>query len=156
MEIRVERREEGAQKAEGHTVMIDVFRAFTLQAYAFHQGCEKIILVQSAEQAFDLKRSHPEYILTGERDGVKIPGFDLGNSPSAVARMDLKGKTLVHTTTNGVNGIRYARHADQIVTGAFVNAKATAEYLKRCHPDVVSLVAMGWRNRDTEEDRLCA
>ena len=55
MNITVEKRVEGAKKAVGLTVMIDVFRAFTLEAYAFDQGCEKIILVSSIQQAFALK-----------------------------------------------------------------------------------------------------
>ena len=103
MNITVEKRVEGAKKAVGLTVMIDVFRAFTLEAYAFDQGCEKIILVSSIQQAFALKQKHPEYVLVGERDGVRIEGFDFGNSPSIIRSVDLSGKTLVHTSTNGVS-----------------------------------------------------
>lgn len=155
MEIRVEKRVEGAKKAVGTAVMIDVFRAFTLQAYAFAAGCEKIILVSEPQQAFALKKQHPQYLLVGERDGIKISGFDYGNSPAAIKNLDLCGCTLVHTTTNGVNGIANARNATQIVTGAFVNAAATVRYLLKQNPETVTLTPMGWRNRDTEEDLLC-
>lgn len=156
MHVNVEKRCEGAKKARGTAVIIDVFRAFTLEAYLFHNGCEKIILVETVQEAFDLKEEHPEYIVIGERDGKKIDGFDYGNAPSVIEHMDFTGKTVVHTTTNGVQGIMNAVNAEKIVTGSFVNAKATVQYLKEAGCDVVTLVAMGWRDTDTEEDLLCA
>ncbi|MGM9942274.1 MAG: 2-phosphosulfolactate phosphatase [Bulleidia sp.] len=146
----------GAEQAVGTTVIIDVFRAFTLEAYAFANGCEKIVLVRDVQDAFDLKQKHPDWILIGERQGKKVDGFDFGNSPYAVAKADFTGKTIVHTTTNGVQGIVSASHADAIMTGAFVNAAATVRHIQKTHPDHVSIVAMGWENHQTEEDQLCA
>lgn len=156
MQINVEKRCEGALKAEGTAVIIDVFRAFTLEPYLFHNGCEKIIQVKTVKEAFELKQKHPEYILIGERDGKKTDGFDYGNSPSAIEHTDFTGRTVVHTTTNGVQGIMNAINAERIMTGSFVNAKATVKYITDSHCDRVTLVAMGWRDRDTEEDLLCA
>lgn len=147
---------EGAQQAEGVTVIIDVFRAFTLEVYLFAKGADKIYAVGSETEARNLKREHPEYLLIGERYGKKLPGFDYGNSPAAVRSLVFPGKTFVHTTTNGTQGIAAAEHASMILTGSLVNAKATAEYIQYLHPEQVSLVAMGWDGHPTEEDELCA
>lgn len=147
---------EGAKHAKGVTVIIDVFRAFTLEAYLFSKGAEKIYAVGSETDARFMKQEHPEYLLIGERYGKKLPGFDYGNSPDAIRHLDFQGKTFVHTTTNGTQGIANAVNADAILTGSLVNAKATADYIKSMHPNNVSLVAMGWDGHQTEEDELCA
>lgn len=156
MQIRILHLARGAREARGITVVIDVFRAFTLEAYLFDQGAEKIYTVADEATAYRLKREHPEYILIGERHGKILPGFDYGNSPSSVQGMDFSGKTFVHTTSNGTQGIANASGADEILTGSLVNAKATAQYILAQHPEEVSLVCMGWEGRDTEEDVLCA
>lgn len=156
MNIRILHLAEGAREARGITVIIDVFRAFTLEAYLFDQGADKIYTVADEATAYRLKEEHPEYILIGERHGKILPGFDYGNSPSSVKGMDFSGKTFVHTTSNGTQGIANAVDADEILTGSLVNAKATAQYILAQHPEEVSLVCMGWEGRDTEEDVLCA
>lgn len=156
MNIRILHLAEGAREATGITVIIDVFRAFTLEAYLFDQGAEKIYATGDQESAYRLKKEHPDYILIGERHGKILPGFDYGNSPSAVRNMDFTGRIFVHTTSNGTQGIANAKAADEILTGSLVNAKATAQYILSRQPDDVSLVCMGWEGRDTEEDVLCA
>lgn len=156
MNIRILHLAEGAREARGITVIIDVFRAFTLEAYLFAQGAEKIYTAADKSTAYRMKKEHPEYILIGERHGKILPGFDYGNSPSAVKDKDFTGRTFVHTTSNGTQGIANAVHADEILTGSLVNASATAQYILSQHPQEVSLVCMGWEGKDTEEDVLCA
>lgn len=148
--------EKGASQAKGITVIIDVFRAFTLEAYLFAKGAKKIYAVASEAEARQLKQEHPEYLLIGERKGRKLPGFDFGNSPDAVKDSQFPGCVFVHTTTNGTQGIEAALNASLILTGSLVNASATASYISQMHPEDVSLVAMGWEGRETEEDLLCA
>lgn len=148
---------DGARQAEGTAVVIDVFRAFSLECWMYSRGCEKVIPVGSVEDAFRMRERHPDYILAGERNGIMVEGFDYGNTPSQFEHLDLHGKTVIHTTSAGVQGLVSVTKADEILTGALVNAKATAEYLLKKQPEVVSLVAMGWNGiRDTEEDVLCA
>ena len=147
----------GAKEATGLTVIIDVFRAFSLEAYLFSQGAEVIYPIGSIAKALELKKEHPEYISFGEREGAKVKGFDYGNSPSSVLGQDLTGKRIIHTTSAGTQGITNAAHADEIITGSLVNAKAIATYIKQKNPKEVSLVCMGWQcERDTAEDVLCA
>ena len=82
MNIEVLHMIEGAKAARGTTVIIDVFRAFSVEAYFLARGAEKIIPVGDKELAYKLKEENPDAILTGERNGVTLPGFDCGNSPS--------------------------------------------------------------------------
>ena len=158
MEIKLLHLLDGADQARGLTVVIDVFRAFSLEAYLFGRGAEKIYAVGSEDTAFHLKKEHPDYILVGERGGVIIPGFDYGNSPSQTEHADLKGKTVVHTTSAGTQGLIHcgAAGADEILTGSLVNASAIASYIKRKNPEQVSLVCMGNSGiYPAPEDELC-
>lgn len=157
MNIRILQLIEGAKAARGLTVVIDVFRAYSLEAYLIANGAEKIIPVADVELAYKLKAENPDYILAGERHGKILPGFDMGNSPSEMLAVDVKGKTVVHTTSAGTQGIANATHADEIIGGSLVTAKAIAKYIKSRNPDEVSLVCMGLEAlAPTEEDTLCA
>ena len=108
MEIEILQLKEGAKKATGTTIIIDVFRAFSLEAYLFAQGCKEVRAVYDKEQAYAFKKEHPEYILIGERQGKILPGFDYGNAPSSITGKDFSDKTVIHTTTNGTLGIQNA------------------------------------------------
>ena len=148
---------EGAKQARGLAVLIDVFRAFSVACYVFHNGAEKIIAVGSIEKAYELKRKHSSYVLMGERGGRIQRGFDYGNSPTHIEEVRFAGKTVVQTTSAGTQGIDSAKNADEIVTGSFVNASAVVDYIRRKEPKVVSLVAMGEAGlRPADEDELCA
>ena len=148
---------EGAKQAEGLTVIIDVFRAFSLECYLYDMGVKEIRPVGTIEEAFSLRNTIADSILIGERGGKKCEGFDYGNSPSAVAPQVVKGKTIVHTTSAGTQGIVNATGASEIITGSLVNAKAVAEYILEKQPEDVSLVCMGNAGvRPAAEDELCA
>ncbi len=158
MDVRILHQLEGAREAQGLTVIIDVFRAFSVECFLSQMGVEKIIPTGTIEECFALKRKNPDWYLVGERGGVKVPGFDAGNSPMEVTTgPSLKGRVVVHSTSAGVQGIASSMHASEVVAGSLVNARAIARYIKGKDPDVVSLVAMGLDGRtDTEEDLLCA
>ncbi len=148
---------EGAKQAEGLTVIIDVFRAFSLECYLYDMGVKEIRPIGSVEDAFALNKELPGSVLIGERQGKKCEGFDFGNSPSTVRSEAVKGKTILHTTSAGTQGIVNATGASEIITGSLVNAKAVAEYIKKKNPDTVSLVCMGNAGvRPASEDELCA
>ena len=157
MEISILQLIEGAKKARGITVIIDVFRAFSVECYFMHQGAEKVIPVGDVDIAYKLKEENPHMILAGERHGKILPGFDCGNSPSQLLEIDAVGKTVVHTTSAGTQGIANAVNADEILGCSLLNARATAEYIKRSGAKEVSLVCMGLEAlAETEEDTLCA
>jgi len=157
MNIRILHMIEGAKAAVRLTVIIDVFRAFSVEAYFFAKGAKAIIPVGDAEIAYKLKEQNPEMILAGERHGEILPGFDTGNSPSQLMGIDAEGKTVIHTTSAGTQGIANAIHADEILGCSLVNARATAEYIRHSGAKEVSLVCMGLEAvSQTEEDNLCA
>ena len=147
----------GAQSARGLTVVIDVFRAFSLAAHAFARGVRAIVPVADIDYARELKRLHPDWLLIGERYARPLPGFDCGNSPADLERFELRGRTLIHTTHSGTQGLTSARGADEVITGALVNAGAIVRYIQSREPAVVTLVRMGQQAQQRcEEDDLCA
>lgn len=157
MDIRILQLIEGAQNAEGFTVIIDVFRAFSLACYAAHAGVSKIIPVADIQLARSLKVRNPDYLLVGERNEQKPADFDFGNSPYQLIQTDLLDKTLIHTTSAGTQGIINARKASRIVTGSLVNAHAIVKAIKRAQPETVSLVCMGYSATEpSDEDTFCA
>ena len=152
----------GAQNARGLTVVIDVFRAFSLAPYAIAAGVETIHPVADLDEAYALKRDNPDWLLAGERDYVKQPGFDFGNSPTEIEAAGpevLTGRTLVHTTSAGTQGLAAAfanPEVSEVLTGSFVNASAIAEHIRARAPERVTLVAMGAAGKErTPEDDLC-
>ena len=148
---------EGARAARGVAVIIDVFRAFSLECYIMDRGAAGIIPVASKELAYELKEKYPEYLLVGERHGKVLPGFDFGNSPSQFENIDLAGRTIIHTTSAGTQGLDGAVNVDVVLTGALVNSRAIAEYIRTQGFSEVSLVAMGVEcKHEAPEDTFCA
>jgi 2-phosphosulfolactate phosphatase len=147
----------GAQSAQGIAVVIDVFRAFSVAAYAFSRGAATVIPVAAVDDARELKRQHPDWLLIGERHARKLPGFDCGNSPADLEQLDLVGRTLIHTTHAGTQGLTNALQADEVLTGALVNAGAIVRYLQARQPEIVTIVRMGHEAREnSDEDDICA
>ena len=148
---------EGARKADGVAVIIDVFRAFSVGCYAYDSGAVRIIATAEVDEALALKQKYSNSVLVGERNEKIIEGFDFGNSPTEIIKTDLHGKTVIHTTTAGTQGLINAVNAEIVITGSFVNAGAVVKYIKAINPEHVSLVAMGYRAAFTaQEDLLCA
>jgi 2-phosphosulfolactate phosphatase len=147
----------GAMKAEGVVVIIDVFRAFSVACYAFDSGASQYIAVGDVESAFALQKKYRNSVLVGERDEKKIEGFDFGNSPTEIMKAKLDGMTVIHSTTAGTRGLVNAEKASLLLTGSLVNASAIVKYIRSVKPERVSLVAMGYRATiSSEEDLLCA
>lgn len=157
MDIQILQLLEGARVAQGLTVVIDVFRAFSVACYAFGQGATRIFPTGSVEEAHALKAQNPDWLLVGERRGERPAQFDFGNSPSEIENVDFSGRTLIQTTSAGTRGLVNARGASEIITGSFVNASAILDFIQAQQPPKVSLVCMGNAGKEeAEEDTLCA
>lgn len=141
MEITILPSVEEAVNAKWLTIMIDVFRAFSTECYMFHNGAKYIILVQTLEEAYALQNEYPEYLLAGERGGIKPDGFDFWNSPTEILDVDFTDKIIVHTTSNGTKWMLLATWAKEILTWSFVNAGALLKYIQQSWATEVSLVA---------------
>lgn len=157
MDIRILHLTEGARQAEGLAVIIDVFRAFSLECCLADMGAREIRPVGAIEEALAWRKRDPECVLIGERHGRKLEGFDFGNSPSTVSPEAIRGRRIIHTTSAGTQGVTGAAGAEEILTGSFLNAGAIAEYIRKRAPEKVSLVCMGREGlEEAEEDELCA
>jgi 2-phosphosulfolactate phosphatase len=111
----------------GVVVAIDVLRAFTTAAYAFAAGASAIWLVGGVEEARRLGDSISGALVMGEEHGRRPEGFDLSNSPVAVAAADLDGRVLVQRTSAGTQGVLAATGADRLFAASLVTASATAD-----------------------------
>lgn len=147
----------GAASARGVTIVIDVFRACSLIAHALAAGAERVVPVAEIELARAMKAADPTALLVGERHARKLPGFDCGNSPTEVLREPLRGRTLIHTTHAGTQGLTAAfAAADRVFTGALVNLSATIAAVRALRPAEVTIVAMGHEARELcVEDDTC-
>lgn len=147
----------GAASARGVAIVIDVFRACSLQAHALAAGAVAIVPVEGVEEAQALKAQHPDWLLVGERHARRLSGFDCGNSPAEVLAASPRGRTLIHTTHAGTQGLMAASRAVRhVFTGAFVNLSATISAVRALSPDEVTIIAMGHEAREPcAEDDLC-
>ncbi|MBN1977878.1 MAG: 2-phosphosulfolactate phosphatase [Anaerolineae bacterium] len=144
-------------EATGVVVVIDVIRAFTTAAFAFAAGAEEIILVGTVEEAFALREQLPDALAMGEVNGLPPPGFDFGNSPSALIGADLTHRRLIQRTSAGTQGAVNSHKADLLLTSSFCCAQATADYVRRISPDLVTFVVTGLGpDGRGEEDLACA
>ena len=157
MDIRIFHLIEGARQAEGLAVIIDVFRAFSLENWLYAMGAREIRPIGAVEEALAWREKDPGCVLIGERHGRKLDGFDFGNSPSTVDPEAVRGKRIIHTTSAGTQGVTNTVRAEEILAGSFLNAKAVANYILEKNPEKVSLVCMGKEGlAPAEEDELCA
>jgi 2-phosphosulfolactate phosphatase len=137
-------------------VVIDVLRAATTIAYALDAGAEEVIPCREVADALALAEQFgiDEVVLGGERNGLAIDGFDLGNSPDEYSPDRVGGRTVLFTTTNGTRAMDHARQADEVLVAAFVNAAAVvAKLLER---ERISILCAGTDGQISEDDVLLA
>jgi 2-phosphosulfolactate phosphatase len=136
-------------------VVIDVLRASTTIAFALAAGAREVIPCLHVGDARELKRRYNgNAILGGEREGVKIEGFDLGNSPREYVEDVVSGKTVIFTTSNGTRALQACIGAGRVVIGSFVNLSAVCDAVR--DDDRVHLLCAGTRDQITREDVLVA
>jgi 2-phosphosulfolactate phosphatase len=141
----------------GFAVVIDVLRASTTLAQALSAGAEAVFPCGEVAEAQAIAANLPagSFLLGGERSGVRIAGFDLGNSPLEYAPEIVQHKTIVFTTTNGTKALNRCRLAERIVIGCFANLAAVAQAVGGAKLPV-HLVCAGTEGEMSAEDVLCA
>jgi 2-phosphosulfolactate phosphatase len=140
-------------EAPSVAVVVDVMRAFTVAAWVFAQGAERIVLAESLDEALALKARHPDWVTL--KDGPPAPGFDTVNSPGLLRSIDLGGRTVVQKTTAGTVGALAVKDASLVLCAGFVVAEATAQVLRTRDSDTVTFVVTGEDGR-ADEDLACA
>lgn len=152
MNIQIVYGREGARDAVGTVVIIDVFRAATVASTILALKALSILPVATPEEAFAMREKYPGSIITGEERGIMIEGFDVGNSPSALERMQLEGKRVIQRTSAGTQGltlsaVNLGTSVNEIYFGAFTTLSALAEHIRE--KAIVTIVAMD--GEDTED-----
>ena len=147
---------EGTALQEHTAVVIDVLRATSTIVAAVAAGAQAIYPVVSIEDALKLAASlgRDQALLTGERQGLKVDGFDLGNSPREFTPDTVGGKRIVMTTTNGTRALVAAGGADRVLVGSFLNLAAVAAEV--AYVERLAIVCSGRDGRFAIDDALCA
>ncbi|CAL9670416.1 2-phosphosulfolactate phosphatase [Streptomyces sp. enrichment culture] len=140
-------------EAPSVAVVVDVMRAYTVAAWAFARGAEKIILAESLDEALALKARDPDRVAL--KDGPLTSGFDLVNSPGLLRSADLAGRTVVQKTTAGTVGALAVKDASLVLCAGFVVAEATARLLRERAAERVTFVVTG-EDGQADEDLACA
>ncbi|MCJ7656669.1 MAG: 2-phosphosulfolactate phosphatase [Candidatus Atribacteria bacterium] len=138
-------------------VVIDVLRASSTIVTALANGCRVFIPILSPEQAKEKAQQFEKdsVLLGGEREGKKIEGFDLGNSPREYKGEVVKDKTIIFSTTNGVKTLEMVKNAHRIIIGSFLNLHAVCNYCTNYQGDIL-IICAGREGKYSLEDTACA
>jgi 2-phosphosulfolactate phosphatase len=146
------------EQLEGkNVVVIDVLRATSVIVTALAGGAESIVPVESIEEAKAraAAKTAGTVLLAGERDGLPIPGFDLGNSPPLYTPETVAGKQIILTTMHGTRALQLCEAAGQTIIGSFLNAASVVEHMLGSGGSW-KLLCSGMLGRFTLDDGLCA
>lgn len=139
-------------------VVIDVLRATTTIATALDAGAEAVQAfsnIEELQRQADLWQADKR-LKAGERGGITVEGFDLGNSPLACTPEIVKDKRLFLTTTNGTRALQRVAKSSLVITAAQINRQAAVNYLLETQPETVWMVGSGWQGDYSVEDTACA
>jgi 2-phosphosulfolactate phosphatase len=142
-------------RPEPSAVVIDVLRATTSIVVAFASGCRSILPVASAAEAWQARAADPAVVLAGEAGGLRLEGFDLGNSPREFTREAVGGRDVVLTTSNGTRAMRAVAPGRSVAIGAFRNRAAVGDWLLGRGGDGL-IVCSGYEGAFSLEDAACA
>lgn len=148
-----------AVKRRDVIVVIDALRCCSTIVTALANGATVIVPVKTIVEARRLKKRYPDFIIAGERKGLKPKGFILGNSPLEFSSEKVRGRRIILTTTSGTKTIFLSKRGKWVLIGAFLNAKAVAEASLKIAQNErtgISLVLAGKEGQFSLEDFLCA
>jgi 2-phosphosulfolactate phosphatase len=140
-------------KPDRNVVVVDILRATTAMCTAFGYGVASLLPLITEEEA--LVKKQQGWLVAGEKDGVKLPFADFGNSPVEFRNPSVRGKDIVYCTTNGTRAIHLAKNYGKVIIASFVNMDAVCSWLKRDGKDVLILCA-GWKDTFSLEDAVFA
>jgi len=148
----------GQEMSGATAVVIDVIRATSTMVEALANGARAIYPTVSTEEAIRLANTlgREDTLLCGERKGLKVEGFDLGNSPREYENETVDGKRLVMSTTNGTRAFVAAQGANRALAGSFLNLGAVVDQLRTGDVGELVLVCAGKEDHFALDDALCA
>ena len=134
-------------------VVVDILRATSCITTAVAHGVESVTPFSNLDACKSM--SSQGYITAGERNGEKVEGFDLGNSPFEYMEDTLRGQRIAFTTTNGTHAIERSKGAEEIIIGSFLNQSAVVDHLRGKDSNIL-VVCAGWKGKVNLEDTLYA
>ena len=134
-------------------VVVDILRATTSICAAFMNEVKEIIPVACQSDAIEYKNKG--YLVAAEKDGIKLPFADFGNSPDQFDINVIRGRSVAYNTTNGTKLFHLVGPENKVFVGSFINISALAQTLIQTEQNVVILCA-GWKNKFNLEDSLFA
>jgi 2-phosphosulfolactate phosphatase len=137
-------------------VVIDVLRACTVICAAFAAGCREVIPVNSIGDGSTLlgNLDRDVVLLAGERDGYRVEGFDLGNSPLEFTEDVVSKKTIILASTNGSKAMVLGSSGKSMLAASFVNVSAAVDKVAYLDEDT-AIVCSGKKSRFSLEDAVC-
>jgi 2-phosphosulfolactate phosphatase len=150
-----------AGEVQGRTAfVIDILRATTAMCAALSHGAKAIIPVASTEEALRLAQTigSTDVLLAGEQNCLRIPGFQLGNSPLEMTESAVRGKSIIVTTSNGTRALLACQGAGSVYPAAAVNLTAAAEKAREALETDrhILIVCAGRQGAFSLEDAYCA
>lgn len=137
-------------------VIIDVLRATSVMITALANGAKAVYPYKDIESVLENSKKSKSFVLGGERKGLKIEGFDFGNSPLEYTREAVEGKDMFMTTSNGTRAIENsANGSKKLFIAAFLNVESVAEKILKENDDTV-IVCSGTDDNFSLDDALCA
>ncbi len=135
-------------------IVVDVLRATSTIAQALSSGCRRILCCSEIEDALRLRSETEGSLVGGERDGVRIEGFDVGSSPREF--LEPRADTLILSTTNGTRTIlTAAERCEEVLLGSLLNLGAVAAQARERGVDVAIFCA-GFKGAFALDDAYCA
>ena len=143
---------DGARRARGVVVVIDVLRSFTVSAYALAGGARECLLVSTIAEARALHTQIPGSLICAEEEALPVRGIPISNSPTQIAAVDVKDRVLIQRSSAGTTVMSAVESADELYAASLVVARATARACLKAQPEVVTLLA----SADHLEDHACS
>jgi 2-phosphosulfolactate phosphatase len=143
---------DGARRAQGLVVVIDVIRSFTVSAYALAGGARECLLVRTVTEAHALHEKIPGSLISAEEEALPVPGIPISNSPTQVKAADLRDRVLIQRSSAGTAVMSAVESADELYAASLVVANATVSACLSRTPQVITLIA----SADHPEDHACA
>jgi 2-phosphosulfolactate phosphatase len=143
---------EGARRAHGTVVVIDVLRSFTVSAYALAGGARECLLVPTVARALALHAQIPGSLISAEEDALPVAGIPISNSPTQIKAAEVKDRVLVQRSSAGTTVMAAVESGDDMYAASLVVAKATVKACMSKQPKVLTLLA----SADHPEDHACA
>ena len=143
---------DGARRARGTVVVIDVLRSFTVSAYALAGGARECLLVPTIAEARALQAKMPGSVICAEEEALPVPGIPISNSPTQIRAASLKGRVLIQRSSAGTTVISAVESAEELYAASLVVARATVKACLSRRPKTLTLIA----SADHPEDHACA